>query len=324
MTLDSYFYPLLAAILTLTSYIYYLYVKKRKKKEEDNWKKRLDQLFKSPEMESKEAISLIKQNDSSEFFFQSKFQKIEGLKEWLQQAGLKLSPRQFFEYCLILGLAIFFIFYFYFKLALLNSFLMCILLTFLISWGGISYLKRRNKELFLQEFPIALDIIRRALRAGFSTEKALEIVAEEQKGRIGAAFRTISDRMHLGESTETILTDMSNHIGINEFRLLAIIFALQRETGGSLADSTENLSKVIRAREHLRKKVRALTGEVRATATVLTCLPFISIGFIYLTTPSYLDPLFTTEAGSYLLIIGGTLLALGVTIIIRMTHKDLY
>ena len=51
---------------------------------------------------------------------------------------------------------------------------------------------------------------------------------------------------------------------------------------------------------------------------------FISIGFIYLTTPSYLDPLFTTEAGSYLLIIGGTLLALGVTIIIRMTHKDLY
>lgn len=324
MTLDSYFYPLLAAILILTSYIYYLYVKKRKKKEEDNWKKRVDQLFKPPEMEKREAISLIKKDNSSEFLFQSKFQRIEGFKDWLHQTGLKLSPRHFFEYCLILGLAIFFIFYLYFKLALLNSFLICILLTFLISWGGISYLRSRNKELFLREFPIALDIIRRALRAGFSTEKALEIVAEQQKGRVGATFRIISDRMRLGESTETILADMSYRIGINEFRLLATIFALQRETGGSLADSTENLSKVIRAREHLRKKVKALTGEVRATAAILTCLPFISVGFIYLTTPSYLDPLFTTEAGNYLVIIGGALLALGVTIIIRMTHKDLY
>lgn len=324
MTVDYYFYPILTTVLILICYVYYLYINKRKKAEEDNWKKRLNQLFKPPEMERRETISLIKKTDSSEFFFQSKLQRIEGFNEWLQQAGLKISSIQFFEYCIIFGLAIFFIFYVYFKVAFLNSFLISTVLTFLISWGGILYLKNRNKELFLQEFPIALDIIRRALRAGFSTEKALEIVAEQQKGRIGIAFKTISDRMRLGENTETILADMSNRIGINEFRLLAIVFVLQRETGGSLADSAENLSRVIRAREHLRKKVKALTGEIRTTAAILTCLPFFSVGVIYLTTPSYLDPLFITEAGNYLVIIGGTLLALGVTVIIRMTHKDLY
>ncbi|MBY0272812.1 MAG: type II secretion system F family protein [Alphaproteobacteria bacterium] len=324
MILDSYFYPLLTIILILICFSYYLYINKRKKAEKENWNNRLNQLFKPVEVEKGEAVSLIKKVDSSEFYFQSKLQRIEGLNIWLQQAGLKLSSRQFFEYCTGLGLAIFFIFFVYFKLTILNSFLICTVLTFLVSWGGISYLKNRNKELFLQEFPIALDIIRRALRAGFSTEKALEIVAEQQKGRIGIAFKAISDRMRLGENTEAILADMSNRIGINEFRLLAIVFVLQRETGGSLADSAENLSKVIRARENLRKKVKALTGEVRATAAILTCLPIVTVGLIYFTTPSYLDPLFTTEAGHYLLIIGGTLLTLGVATIIRMTHKDLY
>lgn len=321
---DSYFYPLLSAILVLVCYFYYLYIDKKKKAAEENWKKRLNQLFIPLDEEKREAISLIKKTDSSEVFFQSKLQKIEGLNEWLQQAGLGLSPKQFLEYCVLFALIIYFITYFYFNLAILNSFLICIVLTLLISWGGITYLRRRNREIFLQEFPIALDIIRRSLRAGFSTEKALEIVAEQQKGHIGKAFKTISDRMRLGENTETILADMSNRIGINEFRLLAIVFVLQRETGGSLADSAENLSKVIRSRENLRKKVKSLTAEVRATAAILTCLPFLSIGLIYLTTPSYLDPLFTTEAGNYLVVLGGIFLTLGVTIITRMTHKDLY
>ena len=323
MISDSHFYPLLAAILVLICYVYYIYIDKRKKAEEDNWRKRLNQLLK-PEEEKMEVSHLIKKEDSSEFFFQSKLQKIEGLNEWLQQAGLKLSPIQFSAFFIMLEIIFFLFLEIFFNISLIISFLIGIVLSFLIAWGGISYLRNRNKELFLQEFPIALDIIRRALRAGFSTEKALEIVAEQEKGLIGNAFKTISDRMRLGENTEAILADMSNRIGLNEFRFLAIVFVLQRETGGSLADSAENLAKVIRARENLRKKVKSVTGEVRATAAVLTLLPFVSLLFIYLARPNYLDPLFVTQVGNYLLIIGGTFLFLGVIIIYRMTHKDIY
>lgn len=324
MISDSYFYPLLASILVLICYLYYLYIDKREKAEEANWRERLNQLLKPQEEERREVDLLIKKGDPSEFFFQSKLQKIEGLHEWLQQAGLKLSPLQFSAFFITLEVILFLVLYVYFNISLIISFLIGIVFSFIIAWGGISYLRNRNKELFLQEFPIALDIIRRALRAGFSTEKALEIVAEQQKGRIGIAFKTISDRMRLGENTETVLADMSNRIGINEFRLLAVVFVLQRETGGSLADSAENLANVIRARENLRKKVKSVTGEVRATAAVLTSLPFVSLLFIYLASPKYLEPLFITQAGNYLLIIGGIFLFLGVIIIFRMTHKDLY
>lgn len=324
MASDSHFYPLLAAILVLICYIYYLYVEKRKKAEDDNWKKRLNQLFKPQEEEKREGNLLIKKDDSSEFFFQSKLQKIEGFNEWLQQAGLKLSPFQFSAFFIMLGLISFLVLHIYTNLPLIISLLIGIVFSFIIAWGGVSYLRNYNKELFLREFPIALDIIRRALRAGFSTEKAFEIVAEQQKGIIGNAFKTICDRMRLGENTETILADMSNRIGINEFRLLAIVFVLQRETGGSLADSAENLSKVIRSREQLRKKAKSLTAEVRTTAAILTSLPFVSLLFIYLSSPKYLEPLFTTPAGNNLLLMAGVFLLLGTIIIFRMTHKELY
>ena len=324
MIIDPYFFSIFSGILILVLYIYFLYLYKRKIKNEENWKKRLNQLLRPSSEERKEALPLIKKTPSSDFYFQSKLQKIEGLKEWLQQAGLQISPIQFFLLSTAFGLTVFFLFYAYFKVSVFPSFLLGFVFTFIIAWGGLSYLRNRHKEIFLREFPIALDVIRRALRAGFSTEKALEMVAEQQKGAIGQAFKTISDRLRLGETTEDVLADMANRIGVNEFRLLAIVFVLQRETGGSLADSAENLSKVIRAREYLRQKVKSLTGEVRTTATVLTCLPFFSLGLIYFASPEYLDPLFTTEEGKYLVIIGGTLLFIGVTIIIRMTHKDLY
>jgi tight adherence protein B len=324
MTIDPYFFSILSGILILFLYVYFLYLYKRKIKNEENWKKRLNQLLRPSSEERKEALPLIKKTPPTDFYFQSKLQKIEGMNEWLQQAGLKVSSTQFFLLCILSVSIIFAIFYLYIKLAAINSILFGIIITFIIAWGGLSYLRNRHKELFLREFPIALDIIRRALRAGFSTEKALEMVAEQQKGLIGQAFKTISDRLRLGETTEDVLADMSNRIGVNEFRLLAIVFVLQRETGGSLADSAENLSKVIRAREYLRQKVKSLTGEVRTTAAVLTCLPFFALGLIYLSSPKYLDPLFTTEEGNYLAIIGGILLLVGVTIIIRMSHKDLY
>lgn len=324
MTVDPYFFSIFSGILILFLYIYFLYLYKQKAKKEENWQKRLNQLLSPSGEEKKEAISLIKKAAPSDFYFQSKLQKIEGLREWLQQAGLNISPIQFFLLALAFGVTVFLIFYVYFKVSIFPSILLGSIISFIIAWGVLSYLRNRNKELFLREFPVALDIIRRALRAGFSTEKALEMVAEQQKGLIGQAFKTISDRLRLGETTEDVLADMSNRIGVNEFRLLAIVFVLQRETGGSLADSAENLSKVIRAREYLRQKVKSLTGEVRTTAAVLTCLPFFSLGLIYFASPRYLDPLFTTEQGKYLVIVGGVLLLIGVTTIIRMTHKDLY
>jgi len=102
-----------------------------------------------------------------------------------------------------------------------------------------------KKNKFLEEFPIALDMIHRALRAGHSSERALEMVAARSTGPLGGVFQQISDKIRLGEPPEIVLAEMSNRIGIDEFRMLSIVLVLQRETGGSLAESVENFSKII-------------------------------------------------------------------------------
>ena len=320
---NSYFFPILLASLILVIYGYIFYIRKKRQKEDKDWKKKLNQLVATPEEERQEALSLIKQTPS-DFFLESKLQKVEGLHQWIQQAGLTITPSTFVGIFSGMGIFIFFIFFLYLGVNFMTSSLIGVVFSFVTAWGVLTFLRNKRKGLFLKEFPIALDIMRRALRAGFSTEKALEMIAEQQKGLIGKAFKMISDRMRLGENTEEILGDMSNRIGIDEFRLLAIVFILQRETGGSLAEAAENLATIIRARDILRQKVKSLTTEVRITAMVLASLPFFSLGIIYIANPDYLQPLFTTEPGKILLLVGGILLTLGITIILRMSYKDMY
>ncbi|EKE09329.1 MAG: hypothetical protein ACD_16C00192G0011 [uncultured bacterium] len=322
--LNTYFYPALAVIFFFIIYGYIVYIRQMREKEEKNRKKKLDQLVATPEEERKEALSLIKEQSPSDFFLQSKLQKVEGLRQWMQQAGLEISPFYFISLFSSFGVFLFVFLLLYYQINYLTSALIGVCASSFSAWAVLTFLRNRQKEAFLREFPIALDILRRALRAGFSTERALEMIADQQKGIIGKAFRRISDRMHLGESAEDVLADMSNRIGVDEFRMLSIVFVLQRETGGSLAEAAENLARIIRGREILREKVKSLTVEVRMTAFVLACLPFLSLTIIYISSPTYLDPLFTTEPGKFLLIIGSVLLATGITIILRMSYKDVY
>lgn len=191
-------------------------------------------------------------------------------------------------------------------------------------WLLVVILTHRRKNLFLNEFPISLEMIKRALRAGHSVDRALEMVAEQDKGLTGKIFHEITNRTRLGESLESVLADISNRIGIDDFRMLAIVLVLQRETGGSLAEAVENFSKVIRAQENIRKKVKALTGEVRATATIITCIPFFIFGAVYFASPRYLEPLFITETGHTILIVGASMLSIGIGMIFRMIYKDIY
>lgn len=290
-----------------------------------NWSKRIEKvLMNSGETGDKTPLALIKENAASEAFFKSKLPKIEGYKEWLMHAGLEVSPAIFCIGCVLIGLTIGLIFLLILHTSLFFSFLICVANTFLLPWAGVTYLTKRRRNQFLEEFPNALDMVRRALRSGHSAERALEMVAEQSRGLVGEAFRTITDKMRLGESIETILADMSNRIGIDDFRMLSIVIVLQRETGGSLAEATENFAKIIRARQNLRKKMKALTAEGRTSAIILTAIPFFVLGTLYVTTPAYLDSLLYTPTGQMVLTIGGLMVVIGIAVILRMVYKEIY
>ncbi len=316
---------ILGALIVLMIYGFFIvYYRLHKGGANFDWKKRLSRIVAASPEEKEAALSLLKEDAVQDTFFKSKLQKIEGPQQWLQHAGLNFNLTLFFLICIFLGLIITLVFLIIFKLNALISFLFGTASSILLPWLVLVFLSSRRRNQFLDEFPIALDIMRRALRAGYSSDRAIEMVAEQQSGLIAAVFRTISDKMRLGEPVEAVLAEMSNRIGIDEFRMLSIVLVLQRETGGSLAEATENFSEIIRARQNLRKKVKALSAEVRVTAAILAALPFFILGSVYLSSPKYLDPLFYTETGHYLLIIGGVMLSLGIGIMVRMTTKEIY
>jgi tight adherence protein B len=314
------------AFLILVGYGFFLVFYHFRKESEKTieWDRRLTEIGAVPKKEKEAALSLLKEQAASENYFQSKMPKVEGLQQWLHHAGLEISPTLFIGISGLIGLIVFFLFFLLWHINFLLSCLIGVSFSFILPWIVIAFLTSLRKKEFLEEFPVALDMIRRALRAGYSADRALEMVSEQEKGAIGKVFHTISEKMRLGEAPEAVLGDMANRIGVDEFRMLSIVIILQRETGGSLAEAIDNFAQIIRSRANLRKKVSALTAEVRVTAMILGSLPFLILGAVYFSNPHYLDPLFYTETGHKLLLIGGLMLLVGIGTITRMAYKNIY
>jgi len=279
-------------------------------------------LYSTQEEQNVENISLLKTEPDT--YFKSKLPKIEGFNEWIQHTGLDITPTMVILISILIGLFFIFLFIFVSHINILISCLLGTILSFFLPWCVITYLTSRRKKHFLEEFPIALDIMRRALRAGHSIDRAIGMVVLEVKGPVGIAFKQMVDQFNLGIPFEAVLANMSNRIGIGDFRMLAIVIVLQRETGGSLAEAIDNFSKIIRVRQQLRKKVKALTGEVRITAAILSAIPFFIFGAVYFLTPHYFDPLFNTDKGHMVALVGVLMLFTGISLIVRMTYKENY
>ncbi len=324
--IEAYFFPFLGAFIVLLVYLFaIIYVHYRGKNKDYVMQMRLAKVSSITASEEGElAATLLKNQPTQDPHFQSKLPKIEGLKQWIQHAGLEISPLILIAAGLTLGIGLTFVLFSVVHFPFLISALISCVFAFMTPWAVIAFLTMRRKNEFMESFPVSLDVMRRALRAGYSVDRALEMVAEQQKGMVGDIFHTVSHKMHLGEPVETVLADMSNKVGFDEFRMLSIVLVLQRETGGSLAEATENFSKIIRARQSLRKKIKALSAEVRVTAMILSAIPFFILGGVYFSSPQYLDVLFYTEKGHTLLLIGSVMLFIGITMMIRMAYKEIY
>lgn len=324
----------LVAFTLFLGYVFFIIFRSRRKLAEvkAKWqdKVQLDSKFEAmadgtvPADESVQANQLLKTKTGTESYFTSKLPKVEGLKEWILHAGIELNPLAFTIFWVVIGLFIGLMFYFTMHANVLISILLAVLSTFLLPYIFISYLTHRRKNLFLQEFPHALDMIRRALKSGHSVDRALEMVVEHIGGPVGDTFKRVTEKMRLGETPENVLAEIANRVGIDDFRMLAIVIVLQRETGGSLAEAIDNFSKIIRARQNLRKKIAALSAEGRVSAIVLISIPFVVMGAIFLTTPTYLDPLFKTGTGQNLLIVASLMMSTGIGTILRMVYREIY
>jgi tight adherence protein B len=151
---------------------------------------------------------------------------------------------------------------------------------------------------FMEQFPEALGMIVRMVRAGLPVAAAIRTVGKETLPPISTVFTRINDALEIGIPLEDALVATGDRVGISDFRFFVVAVALQRATGSSLAGTLDTLSDIIRKRRAMRLKAKAATAEVRISAIVLAVIPFFIVGALAITAPSYLKPLIADPRGN--------------------------
>lgn len=148
----------------------------------------------------------------------------------------------------------------------------------------------RMRKKMQDQFPVALDVFVRGLRAGHPIAAALDLLTVEMPDPIGSQFGIVVDEVTYGADLRDALTAMADRWDLDDMRMFVVSLAVQNETGGNLAEILENLSQVIRERASMMLKVRALSSEGRMTGAMLTGLPVMAFTLLFIGNPSfYLD-----------------------------------
>jgi tight adherence protein B len=148
----------------------------------------------------------------------------------------------------------------------------------------------RMRKKMIEQFPVALDVFVRGLRAGHPIAAALDLLTVEMPDPIGSQFGVVVDEVTYGADLRDALTAMADRWDLDDMRMFVVSLSVQNETGGNLAEILENLSKVIRERASMMLKVRALSSEGRMTAIMLTGLPIFAFSMLFMLSPGfYLD-----------------------------------
>jgi tight adherence protein B len=151
----------------------------------------------------------------------------------------------------------------------------------------LKFLRSRRQKLFGAQFPDGIDIIVRSLRAGHPVPVAIAMVAREMSDPIGSEFGIVGDEITYGADLETAMRNLYFRVGTDDLPLFVTAVAIQSSTGGNLGEILENLSGVIRLRFKMRRKIRALAAEGRASALILSSLPILMFLVIQFLVPSF-------------------------------------
>ena len=189
-------------------------------------------------------------------------------------------------------------------------------------WIVGKLIKRRVAK-FTARFPDAIELMVRGLRSGLPISETLGVVADELPGPIGEEFRTVADKMKIGRTMEAALQETADRLGTPEFQFFVITLAIQRETGGNLAETLANLADVLRKRAQMKLKIKAMSSESKASAWIVGSLPFIVFTLIWFINGKYMQNFFVDER---LMIAGGgglVWMGIGVFIMAKMVDFEI-
>jgi tight adherence protein B len=243
------------------------------------------------------------------------------LKAQIRQAGLTVSIERFYIYSVICGLVLAGLAFALRAPLLVVAGVLVIGVLGLPRWFVLLARGRRVKK-FLNEFPNALDIIVRAVKSGLPLNDAVRLIAAEAPEPVKTEFRRIVDAQQVGLSIPEATMRMTETMPCAEAGFFGIVIQIQQQAGGNLSEALGNLSRVLRDRKKMKAKVQALSMEAKASAVIIGALPFI-VGFlVYLSSPNYIMPLFTTPTGHLVLGCSGLWMAIGIGVMKKMMNFE--
>lgn len=175
---------------------------------------------------------------------------------------------------------------------------------------------------FTALFPDAIDLIVRGLKSGLPPSESFRAVGQEMPDPVGSEFKRIADGMRVGQTPDQALWEAAQRLDTPEFKFFVISLSIQRETGGNLIETLNNLSEVLRKRKQLKLKVKALSGEARASAVIIGSLPFAMYGIIRVMAPTYTAALLADSRGITMTVVGLVMMGLGWLVMAKMINFE--
>ena len=241
------------------------------------------------------------------------------LANMLDQADWDIEPRTFYIMTVGIGLGIVVLFFF-----LGYAWYTALFAGFAVGFGFprwfLGFTISRRKAAFTREFANAIDVIVRGVKSGLPLGECLKIISTESPAPVGPEFKNIVEAQKVGIPLEDSLKRMYDRMPIAEVNFFQIVLTIQQKTGGNLAETLLNLSNVLRDRKRLHGKIRALSSEAKASAAIIGALPLIVMILVYLTTPSYIELLFTERMGNLMLAACGIWMFIGVLVMKKMIN----
>jgi tight adherence protein B len=243
------------------------------------------------------------------------------LQTKIQQAGLSITPQQFFMFsgvgAVVVAALIF----------VLTGSPFIAAPAALIGGFGIpnfllSYLRKRRIGKFVAEFPNAIDVIVRGVKAGLPLGDCLRVVASESAEPVRGEFRQIVEAQALGLTMGEAVDRIAERVPVTEANFFAIVINVQAKAGGNLSEALGNLSRVLRERKKMKGKISAMSMEAKASAAIIGCIPFVVTGLLYFSSPAYISLLWTTTHGKIIAGCGLAWMAVGVAMMKKMITFD--
>ena len=243
------------------------------------------------------------------------------LQTRIYQAGLTLTKQRFIMLAAVFGMFVFLLTLFI-SAGVLPAFALGFAAAFGLPLWTLSFLKKRRENKFLNAFPDSVDVIVRGIKAGLPLLDSIKVIANEAPEPAKSEFKAIVETQTIGMPLGEACAKLYERMPLPEANFFGIVISIQQKSGGNLSEALANLSRVLRDRKKMKAKIQAMSMEAKASAVIIGSLPICVGLLVYLTSPDYIELLWTTELGRVMIACCVVWMSMGVFVMKKMINFD--